>query len=475
MGDPKGFMTVPRKDAGYRPLNDRVHDYGEVEQTMNDEDRALQASRCMDCGIPFCQWGCPVGSKIPEWQDAIYRGRKDEAYFILHSTNSFPEITGRVCPAPCEKSCVLAIHDEAVTIRENECATVEQAFDAGIVVANPPKIRTGKKVAVIGSGPAGLSAADLLNRAGHWVTVYEKSDAIGGLLRYGIPDFKLSKSVIDRRLALFVDEGIIFKPNVNVGTDISKEELYNEYDAVLLAVGAEQPRDLPIEGRDLEGVYYAMDFLTQQNKKVSGKLKGDEFRILAKHKNVLVIGGGDTGSDCVGTSIRQKAKSVTQIEILPKPAEKREDNNPWPYWPNTLRTSSSHQEGCERRWSLSTKRFIGENGKLKQVEIVQVDWKKDTNGRWNMNEVPGTEEIIDVELALLSMGFTQPVHVGLLDALGVEYDNRGNVKVNNKKQTSVAKLFAAGDAEKGASLVVHAIEAGKVAAKNIHAFLHDKQ
>jgi len=382
MGDPKGFMLVPRKDAGYRPLNDRVHDYGEVEQTMNDNDRALQASRCMDCGIPFCHWGCPVGSKIPEWQDAIYRGRKDEAYFILHSTNSFPEITGRICPAPCEKSCVLAIHDEAVTIRENECATVEQAFEAGIVKANPPKIRTGKKVAVIGSGPAGLSAADLLNRAGHWVTVYEKSDAIGGLLRYGIPDFKLSKSVIDRRLALFVDEGIIFKPNVNVGADISKEELYNEYDAVLLAVGAEQPRDLPIEGRDLEGVYFAMDFLTQQNKKVSGKLNGEEFRILAKNKNVLVIGGGDTGSDCVGTSIRQKAKSVTQIEILPKPPEKREDNNPWPYWPNTLRTSSSHQEGCERRWNLSTKRFIGENGKLKQVEVVQVEWKKDATGSY---------------------------------------------------------------------------------------------
>jgi glutamate synthase (NADPH/NADH) small chain len=471
MGDPKGFMTVPRKDAGYRPLNDRIHDYGEVEQTMNDNDRALQASRCMDCGIPFCHWGCPVGSKIPEWQDAIYRGRKDEAYFILHSTNSFPEITGRICPAPCEKSCVLAIHDEAVTIRENECATVEQAFDAGIVKANPPKTRTGKKVAVIGSGPAGLSAADLLNRAGHLVTVFEKSDAIGGLLRYGIPDFKLSKNVIDRRLELFFEEGIIFKPNVNVGVDITKEELYAEFDAVLLAVGAEQPRDLPVEGRDLEGVYFAMDFLTQQNKKVSGKLKGDEFRILAKDKNVLVIGGGDTGSDCVGTSIRQKAKSVTQIEILPKPAEKREDNNPWPYWPNTLRTSSSHQEGCERRWSLSTKRFIGENGKLKQVEIVQVDWKKDTTGRWNMSEIAGTEEIVDVELALLSMGFTQPVHVGLLDALGVEYDQRGNVKVNNKKQTSVAKLFAAGDAEKGASLVVHAIEAGKVAAKNIDAFL----
>ena len=473
MGDPKGFMTVPRKDAGYRPLNDRIHDYGEVEQTLNEKDRALQASRCMDCGIPFCHWGCPVGSKIPEWQDAIYRGRKDEAYFILHSTNSFPEITGRICPAPCEKSCVLAIHDEAVTIRENECATVEQAFDAGIIVANPPKIRTGKKVAVIGSGPAGLSAADLLNRAGHLVTVFEKNDAIGGLLRYGIPDFKLSKSVIDRRLELFVDEGIIFKTNVNVGVDILKEELLSEFDAVLLAVGAEQPRDLPIKGRELDGVHFAMDFLTQQNKKVSGKLNNEEIRILAKDKNVLVIGGGDTGSDCVGTSIRQKAKSVTQIEILPKPAEKREENNPWPYWPNTLRTSSSHQEGCERRWSLSTKSFIGENGKLKQAEIVQVEWIKDENGRYNMKEIPGTTEIVDVELALLSMGFTQPVHVGLLDALGVDYDQRGNVKVNGQKQSSVAKIFAAGDAEKGASLVVHAIEAGKVASKNIDAFLRN--
>lgn len=471
MGDPKGFMKIPRKDAGYRPVNDRISDYSEVEQTMNDGDRALQASRCMDCGIPFCHWGCPVGSKIPEWQDAIYRGRKAEAYFILHSTNSFPEITGRICPAPCEKSCVLAIHEEAVTIRENECATVEQAFDAGIIVANPPKIRTGKKVAVIGSGPAGLSAADLLNRAGHWVTVFEKNDAIGGLLRYGIPDFKLSKSVIDRRLDLFTQEGIVFKTNVNVGVDLTKDELLAGFDAVLLAVGAEQPRDLPVEGRELQGVYFAMDFLTQQNKKVAGQVFSDEQRILARDKNVIVIGGGDTGSDCVGTSIRQKAKSVTQIEILPKPPEKREEGNPWPYWPNTLRTSSSHLEGCDRRWSLNTKRFIGENGKLKQVEIVQVEWKKDANGRFVMNEIEGTTEILDVDLALLSMGFTQPVHVGLLDTLGVDYDARGNVKVDAKKQTSVQKIFAAGDAEKGASLVVHAIEAGKVAARNIDEFL----
>jgi len=473
MGDPNGFMTVTRKEARYRPAKERIYDFGEVEQTLNEKDRRLQASRCMDCGIPFCHWGCPVGSKIPEWQDAVYRGNKEEAYYILHSTNSFPEITGRICPAPCEKSCVLAIHEESVTIRENECATVEQAFDAGIVKANPPLTRSGKKVAVIGSGPAGLSAADLLNRAGHLVTVFEKQDAIGGLMRYGIPDFKLNKNVIDRRLALFAEEGMEFKTNVNIGVDISKEELLKEYDAVVLAVGAEQPRNLPVEGRDLEGVHYAMDFLIQQNKFVAGQVISDEERIFAKNKSVLVIGGGDTGSDCVGTSIRQKAISVTQIEILPKPEEKREDNNPWPYWPNTLRTSSSHKEGCERRWSLNTKRFIGENGKLKQVELVQVEWNKDENGRWIMAEIQGTTEVVNVDLAFLSMGFTQPVHVGLLEQLGVEFDARGNVKVNNKKQTSIEKIFAAGDAEKGASLVVHAIEAGKVAAKNVDEFLRD--
>lgn len=471
MGDPKGFMTVGRIEAGYRPKEERIFDYGEVEQTLNEKDRKLQASRCMDCGIPFCHWGCPVGSKIPEWQDAVYRGNKAEAYYILHSTNSFPEITGRICPAPCEKSCVLAIHDEAVTIRENECATVEQAFDAGIVVANPPLTRTGKKVAVIGSGPAGLSAADLLNRAGHSVTVFEKNDAIGGLLRYGIPDFKLNKRIIDRRLALFVDEGIDFKTNANVGVDITKEQLMKDFDAVVLAIGAEQPRNLEVEGRDLKGVYYAMDFLTQQNKVVAGQEIKAEERILAEGKNVLVIGGGDTGSDCVGTSIRQKASSVTQIEILPKPSEKRDNNNPWPYWPNTLRTSSSHLEGCNRRWSLNTKRFIGEDGVLKQAEIVQVEWTKDNAGRWNMTEVEGTTEIVDVDLALLSMGFTQPVHNGLLDSLGVEYDPRGNVKVDEQKQTSVDKVFAAGDIERGASLVVHAIQAGKVVAENVDAFL----
>ncbi|WP_339737737.1 glutamate synthase subunit beta [uncultured Sunxiuqinia sp.] len=471
MGDPRGFMKVLRKEGGYRPLNERIYDYGEVEQTLNEEDRRLQAARCMDCGVPFCHWGCPVGSKIPEWQDAIYNKNYAEAYDILHSSNSFPEMTGRVCPAPCEKACVLAIHNESVTIRENESSTVEKAFDLGLVKANPPQFRTGKKVAIIGSGPAGLSAADLLNHAGHEVTVFEKNDAIGGLLRYGIPDFKLNKGIIDRRLSIFEEEGMIFKTKTCVGKDISKEELLNEYDAVLLAMGAEQPRDLVTEGRDLEGVHFAMDFLTQQNKVVAGKRVNRSTRISAEGKHVLVIGGGDTGSDCVGTSIRQKAASVTQIEIMPKPSETRSDNNPWPYWPTTLRTSSSHMEGCDRKWALSTRRLIGENGQVKEAEVVEVTWDKDKDGRWMMSEVPGTEQILKAELVLLSMGFTQPVHNGLLEELGVEYDARGNVKVNKKKQSSIAKVFAAGDVERGASLVVHAIQCGKDAAAAIDEFL----
>lgn len=472
MGDPKGFMKVARKTSGYRPLHERIYDYGEVEQTLNEDDRRLQASRCMDCGVPFCHWGCPVGSKIPEWQDALYRKNDREAYEILHSTNSFPEITGRICPAPCEKSCVLAIHNEPVTIRENECSTVERAFANGYILPNPPKVRTGKKVAVIGSGPAGLSAADLLNRAGHTVTVFEKNDAIGGLLRYGIPDFKLNKGIIDRRLNVFRAEGIIFRTGVSVGTDITTDELLSQFDAVLLAMGSESPRDLTVTGRELTGVHFAMEFLTQQNKVVAGKKIGDQERLTAEGKHVLVIGGGDTGSDCVGTSIRQKAASVTQIEILPKPPVERAGNNPWPYWPNTLRTSSSHEEGCERKWAISTRRLIGENGVVKQAEIVEVTWDKDEKGRWMMSEIPGTEQIINADLVLLSMGFTSPVRTGLIESLGVALDERGNVKVNTGKQSSVDKIFAAGDVERGASLVVHAIQAGKVAAENINKFLN---
>ncbi|MBE0651074.1 MAG: glutamate synthase subunit beta [Bacteroidales bacterium] len=470
MGDPRGFITVPRKEASYRPRNERIYDFGEVEQTLDEADRKLQASRCMDCGVPFCHWGCPVGSKIPEWQDAFYKGNKELAYEILHSTNSFPEVTGRICPAPCEKSCVLSINDEPVTIRENEAATVEHAFTQGWVKANPPAVRSGKKVAVVGSGPAGLSAADLLNHFGHEVTVFEKNDAIGGLLRYGIPDFKLNKTVIDRRLAIFGEEGISFKTSVKIGQDISKEELLKEFDAVVLAMGSETPRDLPVEGRNLDGVHFAMDFLTQSNRRIAGETIPEEKSIYAKGKHVLVIGGGDTGSDCVGTSIRQKAASVTQIEILPKPPEKREFNNPWPYWPNTLRTSSSHLEGCERKWSLLTKKLIGENGQVSQAEVVEVAWSKNESGQWVMNEA-GEPQLLQADLVLLSMGFTQPVHNGLLDTLGVEYDNRGNVKVNAQKQTSVEKIFAAGDVERGASLVVHAISAGRVAAENVHVFL----
>ncbi len=471
MGNPRGFLEVPRKESGHRPINERVDDYGEVEQTLNETDRVLQASRCMDCGIPFCHWACPVGSKIPEWQDAVYKGDWKLASDILHSTNSFPEFTGRICPNPCEKSCVLAIHKEAVTIRENESSIVEKAFAEGYVQPRIPQIKTGKKVAVIGGGPAGLSSADLLNQMGHKVTVFEKDEAVGGLLRFGIPDFKLNKKVIDRRIEIFEQEGIEFKTNTYVGFDIKGEQLLKEFDAVVLAIGAMKPRDLPVEGRELKGVHFAMEFLTQQNRVNRGnKLNGIE-RIDAKGKNVLVIGGGDTGSDCVGTSNRQKAKSVTQIEILPKPPEERAAGNPWPYWPTVLKTSTSHEEGCERMWSVSTKRFIGSGGKLKKVELVEVEWSKDDKGAWKMNEKEGSEKIIDVDLVFLSMGFVHCMHEGIVEELGVDLDQRGNLKVGGNYQTSIDKVFAAGDAHNGASLVVTAIAKGREAADNVNKFL----
>lgn len=473
MGNPKGFIQIKRKTAGYRPLNERIYDYGEVEQTLNEQDRRDQASRCMDCGIPFCQWGCPVMNNMPEWQDAIYRGDWETAVANLHETNNFPEFTGRICPAPCEAACTLNIHNEPVTIRENEAAVAEKGFDMGYIKPNPPERRTGKRVAVIGSGPSGLACADLLNKWGHLVTLYEKDDAVGGLLRYGIPDFKLNKKVIDRRLDILLKEGLKIQTNIHVGKDIKGSDLMKEFDAICLTIGSMKPRDLPVEGRELEGICFAMEFLTQQNKITRGMKIPDEERILATNKNVLVIGGGDTGSDCVGTSSRHGAKSILQIEILPKPPEERLAGNPWPYWANVLRTSSSHEEGCERRWNITTRKFIGEEGRITQAEIAEVEWVNE-NGKRSMVEKPGTSRLIDVDLVLLAMGFLHPVHEGLAEEFGLEYDPRGNIKVNTKYQTSVPEVFAAGDSMMGASLVVRAINHGREAAKAIHEFLLNK-
>ncbi len=464
-------MKVDRKEGGYRPLAERIEDYSEVEQTLNENDRMLQASRCMDCGVPFCHWACPLGNKTPEWQDAAWKGDWELAYNILHSTSNFPEFTGRICPALCEKSCVLAIHNQAVTIRENEAAVVEHAFSLGIVKPRIPEKRTGKKVAVIGGGPAGLAAADLLNQAGHSVTVFEKQNAIGGLLRFGIPDFKLSKKVIDRRLAVLVDEGITFKTGVEVGVNYKLEKLRKDFDAIVVTIGAGKPRDLPVEGRELQGVHFALEFLQQQNHVVRGDAVKDSERILATGKPVLVIGGGDTGSDCVGTSNRQKARSVMQIEIMPKPSEERAPGNPWPYWPTVLKTTSSHKEGCDRRWSLNTKRFIGENGHVKKAELVEVEWTKGEDGRWKMTEKEGSNFEVDCELVLLCMGFVSPVHEGLVEQLGVELDARGNIKVDAHGATSVPGVFAAGDAATGASLVVRAIARGRETARGVHEYL----
>ena len=467
MGNPKAFINIPRKDAGYRPINERIYDFGEVEQTLNREDRKLQASRCMDCGIPFCHWGCPLGNKMPEWQDLIYKGQWKEAVENLHETNNFPDFTGRICPAPCEKSCVLALHDAPVTIRENEAAVTEVAFIEGMIKARPPKTRTGKKVAVIGSGPAGLAAAQQLNRKGHHVTIFEKDNGFGGLLRYGIPNFKLNKNIIDRRLAQLEEEGIEFKPNTEVGKDISGKEIMKNFDAVCLSIGAGHPRDIQPEGRDLKGIYFAMDFLSQQNQLIMGETVADEDIISAKDKHILVIGGGDTGSDCVGTSIRQGAVKVTQIEILPQPPVGKNPETPWPFYPTILKTSSSHQEGCARKWALNTKQFVGVKGQLTEVIVEEVEWSKDESGRMNMKPT-GKTDTIKADLVFLALGFIHPVHEGLLTELGVTFDGRGNVAIDKENKSNVAKVYAAGDAAMGASLVVRAIASGRKVAEDIH-------
>ncbi len=471
MGNPKAFLTVKRKDAGYRPVRDRVLDFGEVEQTLNTEDRREQASRCMDCGIPFCHWGCPLGNKMPEWQDYIYKGNWKLAAEVLMQTNDFPEFTGRICPAPCEKSCVLSIHRSPVTIRENEAAALEMAFNEGFIQPHPPVHRTGKKVAVIGSGPAGLAVANQLNKKGHDVTVYEKSARVGGLLRFGIPDFKLNKNVIDRRIRLMEAEGVKFVTNTEVGKDIKGQDLLKDNDAICVAIGSQVPRNLTIEGRELKGVYYAMEYLGMQNKLVAKDEIPSEELIDAKGKNILVIGGGDTGSDCIGTANRQGAANILQIEILPKPQKLEDMENPWPEpYPVVLKTSSSHLEGCERRWSVNTKKFIGEDGKLTAVELIEIAWDKDEKGNHVMKEV-GKPEILKIDLVFLALGFVHPIQEGLLAELNLDVDGRKNVATDAKRATSVAKVFGAGDCVSGQSLVVKCIASGRETAKHIHDFL----
>jgi glutamate synthase (NADPH/NADH) small chain len=470
MADPTGFIKIKRKEAGNRPVSERTGDFSEVEQVLNSEDRMLQASRCMDCGIPFCHWGCPVDNLIPEWNDLLFRGDWKEAYERLYSTNNFPEFTGRICPAPCEHSCVLNIGREPVTIRENEVAIVEKAFSEGYIKPSPPDKRSGKRVAVIGSGPAGMAAADMLNRAGHEVTLFEKSRKPGGLLRYGIPDFKLKKTVIDRRIKLMSDEGVIVKCSIEIGKDLSAHDMVNEFDAICVASGSLHPRNIEVEGRNLRGIHFAMDYLTQQNMVVDGETILPDFRISAEGMRVVVLGGGDTGSDCVGTAIRQKAKSVTQIEILPKPPLERSTDNPWPYYSKTLKTSTSHEEGCERLWSLSTAMFIGENNKVTGLLVEDVRWKPE-NGRYVMETVNESRRIIDADMVILALGFVHPVLEGLVSELHLELDNRKNIRINNNFQTSLGKVFAAGDAVSGASLVVNAIASGRSAAKKIDRYL----
>lgn len=465
MGDLKGFLKVKRQPSSYRPVCERIKDYKEAIMPPKEEESIKQTSRCMDCGTPFCGWACPIGNYIPEWNDAVFSGKWEKARELLSSTNNLPEITGRVCPALCEYSCVLGINDDPVTIRENELAVIEHAFESGTIRPRPPKRRTGKTVAVIGSGPAGLSCADELNKYGHKVTVFERDNKPGGILRYGIPDFKLEKRIIDRRLDIFRDEGVEFKTGVNVGTDIKTIELVKSFDAVVLAGGSKVARDLKIEGRELSGIYFAMDYLAQSNKRVSGENIPRNQLIDAKDRKVVVIGGGDTGSDCIGTAIRQGASCVVQLEILPKPPDKRHPEKfPWPSYPVVLKTSLSHEEGADRHWSVSAKRFAGEVGSVKRI----VCYKADSS----MNEIPGTEFYLEADLVILAMGFMHPEHHGPVGELGIRLDRRGNVKTDGSYATSAKKVFACGDSRRGQSLVVWAIAEGRACAKSINSILN---
>jgi glutamate synthase (NADPH/NADH) small chain len=473
MGKPTGFLEFSREMPSKRPVKERVNDYREFIEKYPTQKLNQQAARCMDCGVPFCHHGCPLGNIIPEFNDAIYRQSWREAYDILSSTNNFPEFTGRICPAPCESSCVLGINQPPVAIEEIEKHIIEIAFEKGFVKPHKPNIRTGKKVAVVGSGPAGMAAAAQLNSAGHSVTIFERDDAPGGLLRYGIPDFKLEKWVIDRRISIMEEEGIVFQCNAEVGVNVSVNDLLRQFNAVVLTGGSTIPRDLPAPGRDLKGIYFAMDFLKQQNKRVSRLLDKNEAPIMATGKHVVVIGGGDTGSDCVGTSNRHGAKSITQFELLPKPPDNRTMQMPWPTYPMVLKISSSHEEGCERQWAVNTKEFIGDGkGNLKALKIVDLEWKMGDNGRAQFVEIEGSAREIPCDLALLAMGFVHPQHEGLINDLAVELDERGNVRASEKSyQTNIQKIFTAGDMRRGQSLVVWAISEGRECARKVDEFL----
>ena len=472
MGKPTGFMEIVRQDCGYTLTADRIQHFDEFTLPLSEPEVMKQGARCMDCGIPYCHQGCPVNNIIPDWNDLVYRGKWRDAAEVLHSTNNFPEFTGRICPAPCEAACTLDIPGQPVTIKTIECAIVDRAWDEGWVKPRIPTRRTGKRIAVVGSGPAGLACAQQLARAGHGLVVYEKSSRIGGLLRFGIPNFKLNKELIDRRMSQMQAEGVKFLPGIHIGKDIMAKELVEQFDAVVLAGGAEKPRDLDVPGRHLDGIHFAMDFLVQQNQRIAGENIPQEQNITAADKRVLVIGGGDTGSDCVGTSVRQGARSVTQIEILPEPPEKEDKAVTWPNWPDKLRTSSSQEEGCERDWSVLTKSFTGDNRRVRVAECVRVEWEKDGDGCWAMKEVEGSDFQIRADVVFLAAGFVHPVHEGMLNELAVDRDGCGNVKADTENyRTSLEKVFSAGDMRRGQSLVVWAIREGRQCARAVDAFL----
>lgn len=467
MGKVTGFLEAGREKHPYRPVEERLLDWKQVMSEYAPDHLNVQAARCMDCGIPFCHQGCPLGNLIPDWNDLVYRERWEDAIDRLHATNNFPEFTGTLCPAPCEGSCVLGINDDPVTIKSVELAIIDRAFDEGWVLPRPPKTSTGKSVAVIGSGPAGLAGAQQLRRAGHKVTVFERSDRIGGLLRYGIPEFKMEKRVLDRRLQQMKDEGVRFRVDANVGVNVEVAELREEFDAILLAGGSTVPRDLPVPGRELDGVHYAMEFLPLQNRRCEGDDIPDEDFISAKDKHVVIIGGGDTGADCLGTSHRQGAKSVRSLEIMPKPPQHRADDNPWPEWPRVYRVASAHEEGGERMYAVTTTRFVDDgNGRVRALELVEVRMNSE-GGRVSFDPVPGSEHEVPCDLALLAMGFTGPEQDGMLKQLGVAITPRGNVERDENWRTSVDGVWVAGDMQHGQSLIVWAIAEGRSAARAI--------